>query len=44
MAEETKSVKHPDDLLKGIGRAIMFKALVISILGHVVFTGVTLQL
>lgn len=34
-------VKHPDDLLEGIGRSIMTKALVYSIVGHVVVTVLT---
>lgn len=34
-------VKHPDDLLEGIGRSIMTKALVYSIVGHVVLTAAT---
>ena len=35
------NVKHPDDLLEGIGRSIMTKALVYSIVGHVVVTAAT---
>ena len=34
-------VKHPDDLLENLGRSIMFKAMVWSIIGHVVFTAAT---
>ena len=38
---ETKSQIHPDDLLVGIGKSIMGKALLYSIIGHFVFTGLT---
>ena len=31
----------PDALLENIGKSIMFKAMVISIIGHIVFTGAT---
>ena len=37
----TAKVKHPDDLLENLGRSIMFKAMVWSIIGHVVFTAAT---
>ena len=37
----TTKVKHPDDLLEGLGRSIMTKALVYSIIGHVVVTAAT---
>ena len=40
MAIETNA-KRPDDLLIGIGRSIMGKALVYSVIGHVVLTGLT---
>ena len=38
---ETSKTIHPDDLLEGIGRSIMSKALVYSIIGHFVFTVLT---
>ena len=38
---ETKSQIHPDDLLVGIGKSIMGKALVYSILAHLILTGAT---
>lgn len=34
-------VKHPDDLIENLGRSIMLKAVVYSIIGHVVFTAAT---
>lgn len=37
----TAKVKHPDDLLEGLGRSIMTKALIYSIIGHVVVTAAT---
>ena len=41
MAENEKKVKHPDDLLVGIGKSIMARAIVLSIIAHVVLTGAT---
>ena len=38
---ETSKTIHPDDLLVEIGRSIMNKALVWSIIGHFVFTVLT---
>lgn len=38
MSSETAKNVSPDDLLVNIGRSIMFKAMVWSIIGHVVFT------
>ena len=35
------TLKRPDDLLEGIGRSIMAKAIVYSIIGHFIFTIVT---
>jgi len=40
MATEAKTIR-PDDLLVGIGKSIMGKALVYSIIGHFVFTALT---
>lgn len=37
----TAKVKHPDDLLEGLGRSIMTKAMVYSIIGHIVVTAAT---
>ena len=39
--EQNTKVKTPDALLENIGKSIMFKAMVLSILGHVIFTGAT---
>ena len=41
MSNETEKKIGPDDLLTNIGKSIMFKAMLLSIIGHVVFTGVT---
>ena len=41
MINETQKKIGPDDLLVNIGKSIMFKAMVLSILGHVIFTGAT---
>lgn len=40
MTPETKTI-HPDDLLAGIGQSIMGKAIVYSLIGHIVFTVAT---
>ena len=40
MATETKTI-HPDDLLTGIGKSIMAKAVVYSIIGHFILTAAT---
>lgn len=40
MATETKTI-HPDDLLTGIGKSIMAKAVVYSIIGHLILTAAT---
>ena len=39
--EQNTKVKTPDALLENIGKSIMFKAMVLSILGHLIFTGAT---
>lgn len=41
MAEINDNISGPDRLLVNIGKSIMFKAMVISIIAHVVFTGIT---
>ena len=41
MSNETQKKISPDDLLVNIGKSIMFKAMLWSIIGHIVFTGVT---
>ena len=41
MSNETEKKIGPDDLLTNIGKSIMFKAMLLSIIGHIVFTGVT---
>ena len=41
MAEINDNLSGPDRLLVNIGKSIMFKAMVISIIAHVVFTGIT---
>ena len=38
---ETKKTIHPDDLLTGIGKSIMAKAVVYSIIGHFILTAAT---
>ena len=38
---ETKSQIHPDDLLTGIGKSIMPKAIIYSIIAHLVLTVAT---
>ena len=40
MATETKTI-HPDDLLTGIGKSIMAKAVVYSIIGHLILMAAT---
>lgn len=41
MSNETQKKIGPDDLLVNIGKSIMFKAMLWSIIGHIVFTGIT---
>lgn len=42
MEEKTTAVaKTPDMLLENIGKSIMFKAMILSIIGHIIFTGAT---
>ena len=36
-----KTTVEPDSLLENIGRSVMFKALVWSVIGHLIFTGLT---
>ena len=38
---ETKKTIHPDDLLTGIGKSIMAKAVVYSIIAHLILTAAT---
>ena len=39
METTTKTQIHPDDLLTGIGKSIMPKAIAYSIIAHLILTG-----
>ena len=41
MDKEASKIKHPDDLIAGLGKSVMGKALLYSIIGHFVLTGAT---